>query len=338
MRNQEMKSKIHLMTSSKFFPIALAIVTFAFAVFAADAAGPKKESAAAAPASNQKQFNTPKEAADSLIQAAGAYDVNALKEILGPDATDIVSSQDPVGDKTRAEKFAAKAKEKTNVGIDKKNPSQAILTVGNDDFPLAIPIVKDKSGKWFFDTKVGREEILNRRIGGNELDVISICRGFVEAQHEYAEEKHDDSKVNQFAQKVISTPGKHDGLAWQNPDGSWGGPVGEGAARAVEQGYSQGQPFHGYIFKILKGQGPNAAMGQMDFVVGNAMIGGFALAAAPAQYRVTGVQTFMVGPNGVVYEKDLGPDTLKTFQSMDRYDPDKTWKPTEDDVEDDSSD
>jgi DUF2950 family protein len=287
---------------------------------------------------NQKQFNTPKEAADSLIQAAGAYDVNALKEILGPDASDIVSSQDPVGDKNRAAKFAAKAKEKTNVGIDPKNKNEAILTVGNDDFPLPIPIVKDKSGKWFFDTKVGREEILNRRVGGNELDVISICRGFVEAQQEYAEEKHDDAKVNQFAQKVISTPGKHDGLAWQNPDGSWGGPVGEAAARAVEQGYSQGQPFHGYIFKILKGQGPNAPMGQMDFVVGNAMIGGFALAAAPAQYRVTGVETFMVGPDGVVYEKDLGPDTLKTFQSMDRYDPDKTWKPTEDDVEDDSSD
>jgi hypothetical protein len=263
--------------------------------------------------------------------------VNALKEILGPDADDIVSSQDPVGDKNRAEKFAAKAKEKTNVGTNPKNPNQAIVTVGNDDFPLPIPIVKGKNGKWSFDTKIGREEILNRRIGGNELDVISICRGFVEAQQEYAEEKHDDSKVNQFAQKVISTPGKHDGLAWQNSDGSWGGPVGEGAARAVEQGYSQGQPFHGYIFKILKGQGPNAPMGQMDFVVGNAMIGGFALAAAPAQYRVTGVDTFMVGPDGVVYEKDLGPNTLKTFQSMDRYDPDKTWKPTEDDVEDDSS-
>ena len=338
MRNQEMKSKINLMNSSKFFTIAVAIITFSVVALVSQAAEPKKESAAAPAQPNQKQFNTPKEAADSLIQAAGAFDVNALKEILGPDADDIVSSQDPVGDKNRAAKFAAKAKEKTNVGTDPKNPNQAIVTVGNDDFPLPIPIVKNKNGKWTFDTKTGREEILNRRVGGNELDVISICRGFVEAQQEYAEEKHDDSKVNQYAQRVISTPGKHDGLAWQNPDGSWGGPVGEGAARAVEQGYSQGQPFHGYIFKILKGQGPNAPMGQMDFVVGNAMIGGFALAAAPAQYRVTGVETFMVGPDGVVYEKDLGPDTLKTFQSMDRYDPDKTWKPTEDDVEDDSAD
>jgi hypothetical protein len=182
-----------------------------------------------------------------------------------------------------------------------------------------------------FDTKVGREEILNRRIGSNELDAIAICRGFVEAQQQYAQKKHDDSKVNQYAQRIISTPGKHDGLAWQNPDGSWAGPVGETVARALEQGYSkQGQPFHGYYFKILKGQGPAAPLGQMDFVIKGAMIGGFALAAAPAQYRVTGVQTFIVGPSGVVYQKDLGPETLKTFESLDRFNPDKTWKATED--------
>jgi hypothetical protein len=278
----------------------------------------------------EKQFNTPKEAADNLVQAAEAFDVAALKEILGPDSTDIVTSEDPVADKNRAVAFAAKAKEKNNIGMDSKNPNRAILTVGNDDFPVPIPIVKHK-GKWTFDTKVGREEILNRRIGTNELDAIAICRGFVEAQQEYAQEKHDDSKVNQYAQRIISTPGKHDGLAWQNPDGTWGGPVGEGVARALEQGYSkQGQPFHGYYFKVLKGQGPAAPMGEMDFVVGGAMIGGFALAAAPAQYRVTGVKTFMVGPNGVVYEKDLGPDTLKVFESMDRFNPDKTWKPTDD--------
>src|SRR5436309_1139748 len=195
-----------------------------------------------------------------------------------------------------------------------------------------------QKGKWFFDTKVGREEILNRRVGANELNAIEICRGFVEAQHDYAQEKHDDSKVNQYAQRVLSTPGKHDGLTWQNSDGTWGGPVGEEVAKALEEGYKaqRGTPYHGYYFKVLKGQGPDAPMGGMDFVVGGAMIGGFALAAAPAEYRVTGVQTFIVGPDGVVYEKDLGPDTLKTFQSMDKYNPDKTWKVTEDDVEDDS--
>ena len=214
--------------------------------------------------------------------------------------------------------------------MDSKNPNRAILTVGKDNFELPIPLVKNK-GKWSFDTKVGREEILNRRVGTNEIDAIAICRGFVEAQHEYSLEKHDDSKVNQFAQRIISTPGKHDGLAWQNADGTWGGPVGEGIAKALEQGYSnKAQPYHGYYFKVLKGQGPAAPMGQMDFVVEGAMIGGFALAAAPAQHRVTGVQTFMVGPNGVVYQKDLGPETLKVFGSMDRYNPDKTWKPTDD--------
>ena len=227
--------------------------------------------------------------------------------------------------------FAAKAKEKSNIGTDPKNPNRAILTVGNDDFPVPIPIVKQK-GKWVFDMKAGRQEILNRRIGTNELDAITICRGFVEAQEEYAQEKHDDAKVNQYAQRIISTPGKHDGLAWKNSDGTWGGPVGEGIARALEQGYSkQGEPFHGYYFKVLKGQGPAAPKGEMDFVMEGAMIGGFALAAAPAQYRVTGVKTFQVGPSGIVYEKDLGPDTLKVFETMDRYNPDKTWKATNDD-------
>jgi len=290
---------------------------------------PKKDSDAASEL-KQKQFNTPKEAADSLVQAAESFDIAALKQILGPDSTDIVASEDPVGDKNRATAFAAKAKEKSSIGMDSKNSNRAILTVGNDNFPLPIPIVKNKD-KWMFDTKVGREEILNRRIGSNELDAIAICRGFVEAQQQYAQQKHDDSKVNQFAQRVISTPGKHDGLAWQNPDGSWAGPVGEAIARALEQGYSkQGQPFHGYYFKILKRQGPAAPLGQMDFVIKGAMIGGFALAAAPAQYRVTGVQTFIVGPSGVVYQKDLGPDTLKTFESLDRFNPDKTWKATDD--------
>jgi hypothetical protein len=323
-----MKSKLIIMTSTKIVLTVLAL-TFVFDL-AANAAPESKKDAGAA--SQQKQFNNPKEAADALVAAAAAYDVAALKEILGPDATDLVSSEDPVSDKNRAEKFAAKAKEKSNVGIDPKNPNQAIVTVGNDDFPLPIPIVK-RQNKWVFDTKIGREEILNRRIGSNELDAIAICRGFVEAQQQYALEKHDDAKVNQYAQKIISTPGKHDGLAWQNADGTWGGPVGQGIAKALEQGYtqkSQPQPYHGYYFKVLKGQGPAAQMGQMDFVVDGAMIAGFALAAAPAQYRVTGVKTFIVGPNGIVYEKDLGADTLKTFQAMERYNLEKGWQETDD--------
>jgi hypothetical protein len=324
------------MTSSKIFLIACAISSSCLLGLAVHAAAPSKSDATTAAQPVQKQFDTPKQAADALIQVASNFDVAAAKEILGPDGEDIISSEDPVQDKNRAAEFAAKAKEKMSVEIQKQNPNQAIVLVGTDDFPLPIPLVKHK-GKWSFDTKVGREEILNRRIGANELNAIEICRGFVDAQHEYAAEKHDGSKVNQYAQRVISTPGKHDGLAWQNADGTWGGPVGEEVARALQEGYSAqgGKPYHGYYFKVLKGQGPAASLGEMDFMVGGAMIGGFALAAAPAEYRVTGVMTFIVGPDGVVYEKDLGPDTLKTFQSMDKYNPDKTWKVTEDDVEED---
>jgi hypothetical protein len=327
-----MKSKINIMTSSKISLVASAILISCLLGLAVQAAPAAKTDAAAASQPKQKEFDSAKQAADALIQVAANSDLAAAKEILGPDGEDLISSEDPVMDKNRALAFAAKAKEKNSIEIDKKDPNRAILLVGNDDFPLPIPIVKHK-GKWLFDTKVGREEILNRRIGANELDAITICRGFVEAQNEYAQEKHDDAKVNQYAQRILSTPGKHDGLAWRNPDGTWGGPIGEEVVKALEQGYrpqSQPQPYHGYYFKVLKGQGPAAPKGEMDFVVGGAMIGGFALAAAPAQYRVTGVKTFIVGPSGVVYEKDLGPDTLKVFQSMDRFNPDKAWQPTED--------
>jgi Protein of unknown function (DUF2950) len=281
-----------------------------------------------------RHFETPQQAADALIQAAANFDPAAAKEILGPDSEDVVSSEDPVADKNEAQAFATKAKEKLSIKIDKKDPNHAIIAAGNDAFPLPIPLVK-RNGKWSFDTKSGRQEILNRRIGANELNAIAICRGFAEAQHDYSAEKHDDSKVNQYAQKIISTPGRHDGLAWQNEDGSWDGPVGPEVAKALQEGYS-GKPetaYHGYFFKVLKGQGPAAPMGQMDFVIGGAMIGGFALAAAPADYRVTGVKTFIVGSDGKVYERDLGKDTLKVFQAMDRYNPDNTWQETTDDLQ-----
>src|SRR2546430_15010895 len=209
-----MKTKLNIMTSSKISVIASAILISCLLGLALHAAAPAKPDAAAASQPAQKQFDTPKQAADALVQIAANFDVAAAKEILGPDSEDIVASDDPVQDKNRAAAFAAKAKEKMSVQIDKKNPNQAIILVGNDEFPLPIPLVK-KNGKWFFDTKVGREEILNRRIGANELNAIAIFRGFDEAQHEYAQEKHDGSKVNQYAQHILSTPGKHDGLAWQ---------------------------------------------------------------------------------------------------------------------------
>src|SRR4029079_5283959 len=339
MRETKMKSTLRIMTSLKSTLIASATASFCLLGLGLHAATPSKSDAGSAAQPAQKQFDTPQQAADALVQVAANFDLTAAKEILGPDGEDIVASEDPVQDKNRAAEFAAKAKEKMSVQTDKKNPNQAVVLVGNDDFPLPIPIVK-QNGKWFFDTKTGREEILNRRVGENEINAIGICRGFVEAQHEYAMDKHDGSKVNQYAQNILSDSGKHNGLAWQNSDGTWGGPVGEEVAKALQEGYKveRGTPYHGYFFKVLKGQGPAAPGGEIDFLVGGAMIGGFSLAAAPAEYRVTGVMTFIVGPDGVVYEKDLGSDTLDKFQSMEKYNPDPSWKVTEDDVEDDSQD
>ena len=279
----------------------------------------------------QKGFASPAEAAEALIQAAGDYNLPALLEILGPGSKDLVASEDPVADKNRAATFAMLGRGNHSTVVDKSNPDRAVLTVGDDDWPLPIPIV-NRNGKWYFDATAGRQEILFRRIGQNELDAIVVCRGFVEAQKEYALERHDDAVVNQYAQRIFSTPGKHDGLAWQNADGTWGGPVGEDVAKALAQGYSADKPpFHGYYFKVLKGQGPAAPLGAMNFVVDGAMIGGFALAATPAQYRVTGVKSFIVGSDGIVYQKDLGPNGLTTFGNMELYNPDKTWVRTDDD-------
>ena len=278
----------------------------------------------------QKTFATAQQAAEIMILAVKNDDVTALLEIFGPAGKDFVSTGDDVQDKNSREAFAAMAQEKMQVETDPHNPNRAILSVGNEDWPTPVPIVK-QGGKWHFDSKAGRAEILDRRIGANELDAITICRGYAEAQKDYASEIHDDSGVNQYAQRIISTPGKHDGLAWRNPDGSEGGPVGETVAKAIEEGYtSKSGPYHGYYFRTLKGQGPAAPLGQLDYVVNGVMIGGFALVAWPAQYRVTGVETFIVSYDGIVYQKDLGPDTAKIAAAMERYNPDKTWHPTED--------
>jgi hypothetical protein len=287
----------------------------------------------AAPPPAQKPqlgFPTAQEAAAAVVKAAETYNVTALLEIFGPGGEDLVVSKDPIADRNRAADFVELAHQKQSVVMDPKNAGRADLVVGNDGWPLPIPIV-NRNGKWYFDAASGRHEILLRRVGENELDAIQICRGFVEAQQEYALDKHDGSELNEYAQQIIATLGKQNGLAWRNPDGTWGGPVGDAIAGALEQGYdSDENPYHGYYFKVLKGQGPAAPFGQIDFVVRGAMIGGFSLAAAPAQYRVTGVKTFIVSQDGIVYQKDLGPNTLTSFKAMERYDPDKTWQVTDD--------
>lgn len=278
---------------------------------------------------HQMTFATPMEAVEKLVRAAELGDIDAMTEIYGPEGIDLVVTEDSVHDRNLAAQFAAEARKQAKVVLLLGDPTVATVLVGTDDWPLPIPIVEE-DGRWRFDTVAGRQEILRRRIGRNELVAIEVCLGFVEVQYEYAMSSWDGSKVNQYARHIVSTPGTRDGLAWQTEDGTWEGPVGEAIARVIAEGYTERYtPYHGYYFKVLTGQGPNATLGEMDFLVGGLMIGGFALAAAPANYEVTGVMTFIVSHNGIVYEKDLGPETLETFRSMERYDPDETWRPVE---------
>jgi Protein of unknown function (DUF2950) len=293
-------------------------------------AAAQAQSEAKTATTSPKAFDTPQQAAEALIKAAGAYDVPELMAIFGPDGKDFVASADPVEDKNNAAAFAAEAAAKNSISIEPAKPNRATIIVGEEEWPLPVPLIK-KNGKWYFDAKSGRQEILFRRIGANELDAIQVCRGFVEAQKEYALQIHDDSGVNQYAQRIFSTPGKQDGLYWQNPDGTSGGPIGDAVAKALAEGYSIGKSgFHGYYFKILKGQGPAARLGRLDYVIEGIMIGGFALVAVPAEYRVTGVKTFIVNNDGIVYQKDLGPNSLDIVKKMELYNPDPTWHPTDD--------
>jgi Protein of unknown function (DUF2950) len=278
----------------------------------------------------QKGFDTPQQGADALIKAAGDFDVPELLAILGPDGQDVVASDDTVQDKNNAQAFAKEAAAKNSIEISKSNPNRATIIVGEEQWPLPIPLVK-RNAKWYFNSKEGRQEILFRRIGENELNAITVCRGYVSAQMEYASSVHDDSGINQYAQKIISTPGKQDGLFWKNADGTPDGPIGEAVAKALEEGYTTGKGgFHGYYFKILKGQGASAPNGAINYVIEGVMIGGFALVAVPAEYRVTGVKTFVVSYEGTVYQKDLGPDSLNIVKAMELYNPDKTWQATND--------
>ena len=272
-------------------------------------------------------FDTPQQAADVLIIAAEKFDMPDLTHIFGPGGEDIIFTGEFPLDRQHAANFVAQAHERNSVSVDPKSGNRAFLLVGNENWPFPVPLVK-RGDKWSFDAKAGRQEILYRRIGANELDAIQLCHGYVEAQYEYALQPHAGYEVNQFAQRIISTPGKQDGLAWQNPDGTWGGPVGEKIARAIEQGYySRSETYHGYFFKNLKGQGPAAPLGEMDFVIKGVMIGGFALVAAPAEYAITGVKTFIVSHDGIVYQKDFGLNSLDEFKRMELFNPDKSWTP-----------
>jgi hypothetical protein len=313
-------SMLRIASSRLVFTAALAVTTLSSAACGGkgDASPPEP------PAVPGKAFPTPEAAAEALVASAEQFNVPALREILGSEGEDIIASKDTVLDRANTIAWAKEAR--TKMRLERDSTGKVVtVDVGADDWPLPMPIVAD-GDQWRFDAGAGRDEILRRRVGRNELDAIQICRGYVEAQKQYSLVKHDGAIVNQYAQRIISTPGKQDGLAWRTKDGKWAGPVSEGIAEAVADGYTiKPAPFHGYLFKVLKGQGPAAPMGEMDFVVEGAMIGGFALVAAPVDYAVTGIQTFIVSHNGIVYEKDFGDDTPKAFEAMVRYNPDSTW-------------
>jgi hypothetical protein len=283
--------------------------------------------APAALAAGPESFPSARAAADALVAAATRDDVKALLAIFGPDGKALVVSGDDVQDRNDRAFFAKAAAEKLAVVVDPADPRRATLTAGPDAWPFPVPLV-EKDGKWSFSAKGGLKEVVDRRVGANELDAIEICRGYVEAQREYATQDHDANGVLEYARKVISTAGKRDGLVWRNADGSIEGPVSEGIARAIAEGYTdKTKPFHGYRFRVLTRQGKHAPLGAMDYVVKGHMIGGFALVAWPAAYRSSGVKTFIVGHDGVVYERDLGPDTARIVSEMTRYDPGPGWAP-----------
>jgi hypothetical protein len=282
--------------------------------------------ACVSPASAQQRFDTPEAAVEALVAAAKANDRKTVLTILGPNAQEIVSSGDPVEDANTKKQFLDAYDAKHRVVTESGKP--ATLLIGTEDWPFPIPVVQ-KDGGWRFDAAAGREELLARRIGRNELAAIQASLAYFDAQNEYADQNKDSMGLPVYAQRIISSPAKKDGLYWPTAAGEPESPLGPAVAAATRQGYRAGQgpiPFHGYYYKILTRQGPAAPGGAVDYVVRGNMIGGFALLAYPAEYGNSGIASFVINNNGVVYEKDLGSSTAKIAGSMNAFNPDQTWK------------
>ncbi len=280
----------------------------------------------------QKTFPSADEAVKAVVAAARSDNDKELLVILGSQAKELIYSGDPVDDKARRARFVKAYDEKNRLATEGES---TILVIGNNGWPFPIPVVK-KGESWVFDTAQGKEEILNRRIGENELDAIQVCLAIVDAQREYAMKDRDGNKVLDYAQKFLSDPGKKNGLYWKTQGGEEPSPLGPVAAQARQEGYSAKEaggkpvPYHGYYYRMLKAQGPNAPGGAYDYIVKGKMIGGFALVAFPAQYGNSGIMTFIVNHDGVVYQKNLGSNTGTLAQAMTRFDPDASWKKVED--------
>jgi hypothetical protein len=274
----------------------------------------------------QKSFATAQDAAQALVKASAANDTATLLGLFGPDGKSIVEETNPAEGQRQRQHFAQMAGKKLDLVSEPGNPAKVTLTVGDEGWPFPVPLI-EKDGRWLFDTAAGQEEILARRIGRHELTAIEICRGYVEAQQEYAQ-THRAHGVPEYAQHILSAPGKQDGLYWEAAKGEPKPNVPKGFARAAaHMDPQQRRPYHGYYFRILTAQGPAAQGGALNYVLKDIMLGGFALAAWPAAYGDSGVQTFIVNHQGIVYEKDLGPDTDKLAQAITEFNPDKSWHP-----------
>jgi Protein of unknown function (DUF2950) len=280
------------------------------------------------PAVAQEKFITPDAAVTALVDAAKTQDKSAVLAVLGPKGREVINSGDTVADRVARDKFIAAFDAKHALTED---GDEATLVVGKDDWPFPIPLVKHND-RWSFNTAAGVDEILRRRIGRNELSAIQVCLGYVQAQNEYASLDPAGFGPHAYAQRIVSSPGKKDGLYWPTTEGEQPSPLGELAAEASAEGYKVSQtriPYHGYYYRILKRQGPSADGGAYDYMVKGKMIGGFALLAYPAEYGNSGIMTFMVNHDGEVLQKDLGPRTAEIARKIDEYAPDGTWKKVE---------
>ena len=293
-------------------------------VYAADAPAKSAKATSAKASSAQKAFATPDEAFQALADAAKADDQKSLAALLGPGGTGVVRSGDAVQDKASAARFAASYAEKHSVATE--GDAKATLVVGKDDWPLPIPAVKGASG-WKLDAKAGAREILARRIGQNELQAIQVMRAVVDAQHDYSSEDHDANGLRDYARKFISTKGKRDGLYWPTKEGEPPSPLGPLVGEATAEGYGgvKGAPYHGYYYRLLTAQGKDAKGGARNYLVRGNLLGGFAVVAYPAIYDNSGIMTFIVNQDGVVYQKDLGENTASAAKAMKTYNPDKSW-------------
>jgi hypothetical protein len=278
----------------------------------------------------QQNYKTPQEAVDALVATAKSGDQKAALVVVGRDGEDIISSGDKVSDDAVRQRFVASYDAKHQIAMD--GDSKASLVIGDNDYPFPIPLERNKDGTWSFDTQAGRREILFRRIGHNELDAIQTCLAYVDAQIEYADKDRTGAGAGVYAERFMSDPGKKNGLYWPAA-GEVESPLGELFAAATRQGYRAGEgrsPYHGYYYKILTRQGPAAAGGAVNYIVDGKMIGGFALVAYPAEYRNSGVVTFIVNHSGTVFQKDLGPDTANLAEAITSFNPDPTWTKVED--------